>query len=183
MSLIASTAISLQGCAAALAGAAISSALIMADRRTLGTQTEDREIQIKAMSHIHRKLSNQAHVNIAVFNHRVLMTGEVPNKTLKYHASEIVRSIYNVNGIINELSTEPISSLSSRVNDIYLESRVKAALINNKRISANYYKIVGERKNIYLLGLVTSEEANCAADITSHVPGVKRVVKVFQYLI
>lgn len=183
VSLMASITISLQGCALALAGAAISSALMMADRRTLSTQTEDREIQIKAMNQMYRKLSNQAHVNVSVFNHHVLMTGEVPNKDSKYNASAIVRSVNNVNGIINELSTEPPSSLSSRANDMYLQGRVKAALIANKRISANYYKVVGERKNIYLLGLVTTDEANRAAEITSHIPGVKRVIKTFQYIL
>ncbi|MGN6651492.1 MAG: BON domain-containing protein, partial [Trinickia sp.] len=38
---------SLQGCVLAVAGAAGGGALMATDRRTLGTQTADREIQVK----------------------------------------------------------------------------------------------------------------------------------------
>ena len=117
-----------------------------------------------------------------MFNRRVLLTGEVPNDASKQRAEEIVRGINNVSAIVNELSVEPASSLSSRANDSYLEGRVKSELIATKGLSANYYKVVSERGNIYLLGLVTVDEGNRGADAASQVPGVEKVVKVFQYI-
>ena len=90
-------------------------------------------------------------MNVTVFNRRVLLTGEVPNDASKQRAEEIVRGINNVNGIVNELSVEPASSLSSRANDSYLEGRVKSELIATKGISSNYYKVVSERGNLYLM--------------------------------
>ncbi|WP_179404152.1 BON domain-containing protein [Burkholderia guangdongensis] len=181
--LIAGAAASLQGCALALVGAAAGGgALVATDRRTVGAQTEDREIQVKALSQIKANLPDEAHVNVAVFNRRVLMTGEVPNDASKQRAEAIVRDINNVNGIINELAVGPGASFTDRANDSYLEGRVKAAMVAEKGISANNYKVVCERGNVYLMGLVTVDEGNRGADVASQVPGVVQVVKVFQYI-
>ncbi|HEV3427220.1 MAG TPA: BON domain-containing protein [Paraburkholderia sp.] len=173
---------SLQGCFLALAGAAGGTALVATDRRTVGSQTEDREIQVKALSNVTSGLPDTAHVNVAVFNQRVLLTGEVPDEGSKQKAESIVRGIPNVGSIVNELSVQPASSFSSRANDSYLEGRVKSELVLYKEISANNFKVVAERGNIYLMGLVTPREGNVAANASSTVSGVAQVVKCYQYI-
>jgi osmotically-inducible protein OsmY len=180
--LVAGLAATLQGCVLAVGAAAGGSALVATDRRTLGAQTEDREIQVKALSKISENVPDASHVNVAVFNRRVLITGEVPSDSFKQKAEAAVRTINNVNAIINELAVASASSFSSRTNDTYLEGRVKTALIGEKDISANNYKVVCERGNVYLMGLVTMDEGNRGADVASRVPGVLQVVKVFQYI-
>jgi osmotically-inducible protein OsmY len=180
--LVAGLAATLQGCVLAVGAAAGGSALVATDRRTLGAQTEDREIQVKAMSLISENLPDSAHVNVTVFNRRVLLTGEVAGEVSKARAESVVRSLNNVNSIVNELTIAPASSFSSRSNDTYLEGRVKTALIAEKDISANNYKVVCERGSVYLMGLVTRDEGNRGADVASRVPGVTQVVKVFQYI-
>jgi hypothetical protein len=137
---------------------------------------------VKAMSLISENLPDSAHVNVTVFNRRVLLTGEVAGEVSKARAESVVRSLNNVNSIVNELTIAPASSFSSRSNDTYLEGRVKTALIAEKDISANNYKVVCERGSIYLMGLVTRDEGNRGADVASRVPGVTQVVKVFQYI-
>ena len=62
------------------------------------------------------------------------------------------------------------------------KTRVKTALIAEKNISANNFKVVAERGSVYLMGLVTMDEGNRGADVASRVPGVMQVVKVFQYI-
>ncbi|KVE34824.1 BON domain-containing protein [Burkholderia sp. BDU5] len=181
--LSAGLAATLQGCVLAVAGAAAGGgALVATDRRTLGAQTEDREIQVKALTQLNNGLPDGSHTNVTVFNRRVLLTGEVPNDASKQRAEEIVRGINNVSAIVNELVVGPASSLSDRANDSYLEGRVKTAMIAEKGISANNYKVVCERGNVYLMGLVTTDEGNRGADVASRVPGVEKVVKVFQYI-
>ncbi|ACQ95882.1 transporter [Burkholderia pseudomallei] len=181
--LSAGLAATLQGCVLAVAGAAAGGgALVATDRRTLGAQTEDREIQVKALTQMNNGLPDGSHVNVTVFNRRVLLTGEVPSDAAKQRAEEIVRAINNVNSIVNELAVGPASSLSDRANDSYLEGRVKTAMIAEKGISANNYKVVCERGNVYLMGLVTTDEGSRGADVASRVPGVEKVVKVFQYI-
>jgi len=173
----------LQGCFLLVAGAAGGGALVATDRRTLGAQTEDREIQVKSIAQINQDLPDTAHVNVTVFNRRVLPTGEVPDDASKQKAEQIVRSLNNVTSIVNELATQPAADISSRTNDSYLETRVKTALIAEKNISANNFKVVCENGSVYLMGLVTRDEGARGADVASRVPGVTQVVKVFQYIL
>ena len=186
VSLLSGVALTLQGCPlvviGAMGGAVGGGTLVATDRRTLGAQTEDREIQVKAKSRIDESRPDRAHVSVTVFTRRVLLTGEVPSDQWKQKAEEVVRNINNVNSIVNELAIQGASSLSSRTNDAYLESRVKGAMVGEKDMRANYYKVVSERGTVYLMGLVTREEGTAGANVAAQVPGVEQVVKVFQYI-
>lgn len=180
--MLSGVALSLQGCALAVVGAVGGGTLVATDRRTLGAQTEDREIQVKAKTAATQNLPDEAHVSVTVFNRRVLLTGEVPSAQWKQKAEDQVRGINNVNSIVNELAVQGASSLSSRANDAYLESRVKGAMVGEKDLRANYYKVVCERGTVYLMGLVTQEEGTHGANVAAQTPGVEQVVKVFQYI-
>jgi osmotically-inducible protein OsmY len=180
--LVAGLAATLQGCVLAVGAAAGGGALVATDRRTLGAQTEDREIQVKAISQINDALGDGSHVNVAVFNRRVLLTGEVPDEASKQKAATIVRGINNVHALVNELTIGQPIDFSARTNDTYLEGRVKTALIAEKDLSANNFKVVAEGGAVYLMGLVTPDEGAQGANVASRVPGVSQVVKVFQYI-
>jgi osmotically-inducible protein OsmY len=173
---------SLQGCALLLVGGAAGGTLVAVDRRTLGAQTEDREIQVKTKSRIRDNLPNSAHVDVTVYNRRVLLTGEVPSDEMKERAETIARSVDNVNSIVNELAAMPATSFSQRTSDTYVSSKVQAALVGAKDVSSNYYKTVTERGNVYLMGLVTVDEGDRAANVVARVTGVRGVVKLFQYV-
>ena len=47
-------------------------------------------------------------------------------------------------------------------------------------MQANAYKVVAERRVIFLMGRVTEREANRGAELASQVSGVEKVVKVFE---
>lgn len=173
----------LQGCPLLVVGAAAGGgALVVTDRRTVGTQTEDREIQIKAKLQLDNGLPDSAHIDVAVVHNNVLLVGEVPSDIAKQRAVEIVRGIQNVKNVVDETAVLPPSSFGTRSNDTYLEGRVKTALIGEKAVSANDFKVVSERGTIYLMGLVTEQEGAQGALVASQVPGVKQVVKVFRYI-
>lgn len=172
----------LAGCAPIILGGAATGALVATDRRSVGAQTEDREIQVKSEANIANNLPDAAHVNVTVFNRRVLLTGEVPNDASKQRAVEIVKQISNVRGIVDELALGPASSFGSRSNDAWITSKVKANLINTKEISANVFKVVTERGDVYLMGLVSEEEGRIAANVASRIDGVQKVVKLYEYV-
>lgn len=180
--LLAATVATLPGCGLLLLGGAAGGVLVATDRRSLGAQTEDREIQVKAISDLNSNLPDVAHVNVTSFNRRVLLTGEVPDQATRQEAENIVKGIQNVRGVVNALAISGASSLSSRANDAWITSKVKASLVAAKDISANVFKVVTERSDVYLMGLVTPAEGARGADIASRVPGVDKVVKVFEYI-
>src|SRR5260363_420908 len=173
---------SLTGCPLLLIGAAGGGVLAAADRRTLPTQVEDRRIQSIANARFIRALPDEVHISTTVFNRRVLLTGEVPGETEKQKAESMVREIANVGGIVNELAIRGASSIGARSMDAYLTTRVKAALVAAKHLSANNLKVVTERSIVYLMGLVSIDEGKRAAAVASQVPGVQQVVTVYEYI-
>ncbi len=156
--------------------------LAAADRRTLGTQVEDRGIQLKAEGRLSAKFDNHSHINATVYNRRLLLTGEVPDEATRKSAEKEAAQIENVRVIVNELEIAGKSSLSSRSNDAIISSKVKAAMIDNRNIYSGAYKYVTERGNVYLLGLATEQEANEAAETIAKVSGVNKVIKSVDYI-
>ena len=70
----------LGGCAAVVVGGAVGTALVVTDRRTAGTQLEDQNIELKALTRVRESVGERGHVNTTSYNRLVLLTGEVPTE-------------------------------------------------------------------------------------------------------
>jgi len=173
---------SLQGCVAVMAGAAVGGAVATADRRTLGAQTEDKAIAVKAETGMSDIIGDAGHVNVNSYNRKVLLTGEVRDEAMKRAVEDKVRGVSNVEGIMNELEIAGPSSYTSRSSDALITSKVKLSLADKKTVSATSFKVVTERGTVYLMGLVTQREGNIASEVAQGVSGVMRVVKMFEYI-
>jgi osmotically-inducible protein OsmY len=172
----------LGGCAAVVVGGAVGTALVVTDRRTAGTQLEDQNIELKALTRVRESVGDRGHVNTTSYNRLVLLTGEVQTDADRSALEQSIGRIENVRSIVNELGVMGASSLTSRSNDTILTSKVKASLIDAKDLQAGAIKVVTERAVVYLMGRVTEREANRATDLARGVPGVQKVVKVFESL-
>ncbi|MFC5473107.1 BON domain-containing protein [Paraherbaspirillum soli] len=182
VALCGTVAIALQGCVGLMVGGAVVGGLAATDRRTLGAQTDDKTIAIKAEARVPAVAGEGAHVNIASFNRRVLLTGEVRDDAAKAAVEREVQNIEGVHSITNELAIGAPSAFSARSNDTFITSKVKASLLDAKDVSGNAVKVITERGNVYLMGRVTDREGKRAAEIAAGVNGVQKVVKVFEYL-
>jgi osmotically-inducible protein OsmY len=172
----------LSGCVGLVAGGAVMSAVSANDRRTLGAQTEDKAIALKGESRARSVVGEQGHVNVTSFNRKVLLTGEVRDDAMKSTVEREVRAISGVTGLVNELEVGPPSKYTTRSNDALITTKVKASLVDMQTISANSFKVVTERGNVYLMGMVTPREAQIGTDVARGVSGVQKVVKVFEYI-
>lgn len=168
----------LSGCPAVIGVTAMTAASSAADRRTVGTQVEDRTIQLKAAAELSSKIGDAAHINVTVFNRMILLTGEAPDETTRNRAEGAVSNIVNLRSIVNDVQIAGKSSLTSRSNDALLTGKVKAALLDAQDVSASSFKVTTERGVVYLMGLVTEREVDRASTIASRVGGVQKVVKV-----
>jgi osmotically-inducible protein OsmY len=171
----------LQGCFPIAAVGVGATALVVDDRRSTGFYVEDENIEWKARSVLLDRFKN-AHVNVTSFNLGVLLTGEVLDEKTKTDVGEAIRQIANVKNVTNELSIGGKSSLTARSNDALITTNVKARFLGAKGFSSNHVKVVTESSVVYLMGLVTKEEADAAVDVARTTSGVSRVVKVFEYL-
>ena len=172
----------LSGCFPLVAGGMAGGALVIADRRNPGTQAIDRGIQLEAESFLTKKYGDNIHVNVSVFNRRVLVTGETRTEAIKLSVEADIKNMKNVSAVFNEMVAAPISGLSARANDSYLTTRIKGAFVATEGVPSNSMKVVTEASKVYLMGIVTDAEANRAVEIARSVPGVKQVTKVFDLI-
>lgn len=173
----------LQGCVEMAVVGAGAAALAADDRRSLGAQTEDKEIELRGENRIGKRLGDKVHIDVTSYNRNVLLTGEAIDAATRAQAESIVREIPNVRGVVNAIQISGVSSYTSRANDSYLTSKVKARFIDNGgSFSVNQVKVVTEDGVVYLLGLVTRKEADAAVEIARTTGGVQKVVRVFEYI-
>jgi len=172
----------ISGCTAvAIGGAAATGVMLAEDRRTVGAITEDQGIELKTAGRIEEKVKD-AHINVTSYNRAVLLTGEVPSETAKADAERIARAVENVRNVLNELQVAGNSSLQARTNDTVLTSKVKARFVDSGKFSPLHVKVVTENGTVYLLGLVKKQEATEATEVARTTGGVRKVVRVFEYL-
>ncbi|WP_217125216.1 BON domain-containing protein [Hydrogenophilus thiooxidans] len=172
----------LSGCFPAVATGVAATAAVAADRRTGGAIVEDEQLEWKISSAIQQALGDRAHVNVTSFNRIVLLTGEVPDEAAKQRAETLAKKTENVRTVVNELIIAPPSALASRANDASLTTQVKARLVGNRDVPAHLVKVVTEGGVVFLMGLVTRREGDAATYVARTTSGVKRVVRVFEFI-
>jgi osmotically-inducible protein OsmY len=173
---------SLTGCFPLIAGGVAGGAMVIADRRNPGTQAIDRGIQLEAESFLIKKYGDNVHINVTVFNRRVLLTGETRTEDLKSDITRQIRAMKNVTDVFNELTPAPLSSLTARANDSFITTRIKSTFIVTEGVPSNSMRVVTESSKVYLMGIATEAEANRAVDIARSIPGVKQVTKLFDLI-
>ena len=173
----------LSGCVAAVvAGAA--AGMVVYDRRSISTIESDARIFHK----IHKKIVsdkrfNDSRIVVVSFNQVVLLIGQTPNASLKVSAEKIAQTTPAVKRVYNEVSIGYPIPLSQRTNDSMITTQVRATMLGKKGLESGSIRIVTENGIVYLMGIATHEQANLAVDAARHVSGVRKVVKVFQYII
>ena len=172
----------LPACAPLMVGGAVMTGMVVVDRRTSGMQLEDESIELRTANGMRQNLGDNAHVNVTSYNRQVLLTGEVSNATDKDKANKIAQSQENVKAVANELTVQPVSSLTQRSKDIIISGQIKAMFVDAKDLQSNAFKVVTENSVVYLMGRVTSREAQRATEISRSIGGVTKVVRLLDII-
>ena len=173
----------LQGCVPLVAGGIIAGGALMAtDRRSSGAYVDDESIEWKTKNLIGQHFGTINHVNVTSYNRYALLTGEVENDNARAEIQRLATSVANVRAVVNELVVGPPSSISNRGNDSLITTNIKTRFLNGGKFSASHVKVITEAGTVFLLGIVTREEGDQAAEIARTSQGVKKVVKVFEYI-
>lgn len=172
----------LQACAAAVVAGGASAVTSASDRRTLGSQIDDSSIVVKAERALeeNKTLEERAHINVNSYNGILLLTGQAPSQDLVDLAASLVQPIQGVKDVQNQIRVGNPISFTTRSRDSWITTRVKSMLVADKEISALNIKVVTENGEVFLMGLVSSAEADKAVEIARHVNGVSRVIKAFE---
>ena len=172
----------LSGCGVLAVGSVIAGASVLADRRAPAVQAIDKGIELEAGNALAKRYGDDAHINITSFNQKVLLTGEVKNADIKSQAGAYVKAMKNARSVFNELAIGPNSTLTARANDSYLESKIKAQMIFTNKLPSNSMAITAEGSSVYLMGILTQNEAAIAKKVTSNAEGVKDVYAYFDII-
>jgi len=110
------------------------------------------------------------------------MVGQVETSELREYAYQLIdKNIKGLRRLTNEVTVAGSSSLIQRSNDAWITTKVKAAMLTKKSLHSTEIKVVTESSVVYLLGLVSRRQAVLATEAARCVPGVLKVVKVFEY--
>ena len=175
----------LNGCVATAAvGGAAAGGAVIHDKRSFKTMNYDRHAAERGQTLIdHDKtLRGRSHISITTFNRIMLMIGQAQTPQLRDYAYKLVSdNIKGIQRIYNEVTVSGASSFLQRTNDSWITAKVKAAMLATKGLHFTQIKVVTEASTVYLLGLVSHQQSERAANAARRVPGVRKVVKVFQY--
>ena len=176
----------LGGCAAAAVGGAAAGATAAHDRRTFGSVVDDNAIELGAYDHLNKdkELALKNNVEVVSYNGTVLLIGEVESDALRQRAETKVREIEGVRRVVNELVVRPQISVVAGTVDKWTTARAKLALadiVDMPGFDPSRVNVTTQAGAVYLMGLVSHAEGERVVEIVSEVPGVTRVVKVFEY--
>lgn len=177
------SALLLQACSTAVS----TGARVAHDRRSAGIMLDDHSIMFKVSHRLSVEngfSTDDAHINVNVYNLQVLLTGEVRSDALRAQAEERARSVPLVREVQNHLLVAEPTSTSSRLNDTWITTKAKSALFNIDLPDFDPLRvqITTERGEVFLMGLVTADEARAVIDKVRHIRGVTKVMDMLEYV-
>ncbi|MDW5378651.1 BON domain-containing protein [Halomonas sp. HP20-15] len=152
--------------------------------RTAGMKVEDETIESKiqdTMANTDARLED-ARVGINSYNGVVLLFGQVPSQELKELAGQIAHDTRQVRQVHNELTVAANLPLGQRMKDNWLETSAQTQLAANEDIDTRHLEVIAENATLYLMGMVTRDEAQRVINVVSGIDGVQRIVKIFEYV-
>ncbi|MEZ5470542.1 MAG: BON domain-containing protein [Marinicella sp.] len=178
--------LTLSACAPILIGSAIVTGVNVAhDRRSAGQVLDDKIITASVKNELRKTLQDDSRIKVDSYNGVVLLAGEVKTDSDRVAAEDAAAVKDGVMKVVNELKlVSEISDIGPRTKDGYLTSKAKASLLKIKleEFDPTRVKITTANREVYLMGMVTRNEADAVVERIRHLRGVDRVVKIFEYL-
>ena len=177
----------LSSCAPLVQGAAAVTtvATMSNDRRTMGEILDDKTLYIELGNLVaDDTMLDDSHINFNVYNQSVLMTGEAPDINTRDYLESIVKSKSpKIKQLVNEVDVMPKSSYLNRARDGVITVQVETLFFDQEVFHPSHVSVLTEKGVVYLMGSVTKREAEHATNIASKAKNVKKVVKLFNYLL
>lgn len=121
-------------------------------------------------------------ITVSCYNRILLLTGQVDTENERRQAATIVSHIEGVTKVYNCLSVSAPLTSSMIAKDSWITTKIKTRLLATNGIDQRKVKVITENGIVYLMGVLPPDQAEIAAAVAQDTSGVKKVVKVFQYL-
>lgn len=173
----------ISGCVSVVAvGAAGTAAVSSSDRRTLGTQIDDKTMTARVSTAINKipNVEENADISVHVYNGQVLLTGQARTQALIEQATVATQSIGQVAKIHNQIRLgEPIATTST-INDIWLSTKIRTIMTTDSKVPMLKLDLIVEDSEVFIMGRLTKEEATATVELVRNVDGVTKVIRVME---
>ncbi len=163
-------------------GAAGTAATSSSDRRTLGTQIDDKTMTARVSNAISKILNieEQADVSVNVYNSQVLLTGQAITQNLITQAGAAATGIEHVVKVHNQIRLGAPIPTTSTVNDIWLGTKIRTLMSTNNSVPLLKLDLIVENGEVFIMGQLTKQEATAAVELARNVDGVRKVIRVME---
>lgn len=175
---------SLTGCVeTAVVGCTAAGGSIITDKRSIRTQIADQKLRQRVLAHIASDpvLKANTRINATVYNDVLLLIGQARSNKDKQQALDIASQSGDFKRIYNRIAIADPESFADISEDTWLTTKIKAAMLSERNLKSTQIKVVTENKTVYLLGLVDHKQGDLAATVARQIPGVNKIVKLFEY--
>jgi osmotically-inducible protein OsmY len=181
---IASVALVLSGCVTLAITGGTALAMSLNDRRTLGTQIDDQSLESKAYQAYTsvKGAVSQSSLSFTAFNGTLLITGQSQSRQTLNQVIVSLKTLPSLKAIQNEVEIIAESSTLTTVSDVALTTKVKTKLTFSKDINSNHVKVISENGEVFLMGLVSKQEATRIIEVVRRVEGVQKVIELFEII-
>lgn len=179
------SALLLQGCVAGVVvGSAAVATKTATDPRTVGTQVDDSTLEVRVENALSKdqQLKKEARVVATAYQGKILLTGQAPNTELASRAKQIALGVEGAVEVYNEIRQGTPVSLGTASSDTWITTKIRSQILTSDTVKSSNVKVTTENGEVFLLGLVTQQEGQSAAQIASQVSGVKHVTTAFSYV-
>jgi osmotically-inducible protein OsmY len=174
---------SLQGCVSVVAvGAAGTAAASTSDRRTLGTQIDDKTTTARVSTAINKipNIEEQADISVHVYNGQVLLTGQALTQDLITQSANAAANVQHVQKVHNQIRLGKPIATTSTINDIWLSTKIRTIMTTSKNVPMLKMDLIVEDSEVFIMGQLTKIEASATVDLVRNVDGVTKVVRVME---
>lgn len=171
----------MSGCVAVVVtGAAVG---MVYDKRGVVTMEADaRLFHIIHTNIITNSRFSDSRILVTSFNRSILLVGQTYSQNLKLEAEKIAKNANGVQRVYNEITIGNPIPLTQRTKDSWITGQVRSSMLAKKGLESGSIRVVTENSTVYLMGIVTDQQATLAVEVARRVNGVSKVVKIFQYI-
>ena len=169
----------LSGCVGASSKGVFGTGVTVAlDPRTLGTQIDDGIMDKNLDARLLMVNKNYfLNVKTQVLDGRIFITGKVDTPEEKLKITKIAWETEGVRSVRNDLKIKDKFNFKQSAKDILITSQLRTALIINKNIKSNNFKIDTYKKKIYIYGIAKDrDELKLVIDEANLIVDVEKVI-------
>lgn len=170
---------SLSGCASFISGGTGSAPVgTESGARSLGQVFIDSSIKRTASINLYKldPRFKQSRVNIESFHSNVLLTGQVPDESLRQLAEDNVKAMSDVKTVHNYITVGPQIGYSTIMQDTAVTANTRGLLVRAPVVSDSKVLVQTEDGVLYVMGRLNTAEINDLNDVLQKVGNVTKIV-------